>query len=135
MTACLLDQPVSTAWPTAHDWLTGFLREAGDRGDRGTAIAMTSDAVATALAHADRPVRLIASHEGAKAQIKLHAHSPQLPQTQWTAGSPIVEQALPRLRRRTRHCGAAVQLTPAGAETMLWFRLPTAATWISRVWR
>src|SRR5450759_3879997 len=44
-----------------------------------------------------------------------------------TALSPIAEDALPRLRRHTRHCGAEVRLSMAGAETSLWFRLPQPA--------
>src|SRR5664280_2422640 len=131
---CILDQPISSAWPVASDWLETFLHDGGNRWDDRIASVMTADAVTAALAHSTRPVRLVGATAGATAQISLQAHSTGQPQ-EWTALSPIVEDALPRLRRHTRHCGAAVHLSMAGAETSLWFRLPRPATGIRRLRR
>src|SRR5450759_4751092 len=129
---CILDEPISSAWPVASDWLETFLHDGGNRWDHRIASVMTADAVTAALAHSTRPVRLVGVTTGATAQISLQAHSTGQPQ-EWTALSPIVEDALPRLRRHTRHCGAAVHLSMAGAETSLWFRLPRPATGIRRL--
>src|SRR5665811_1981971 len=134
MTECILDQPIDSAWPVASDWLETFLHDGGNRWDHRIASAMTADAVTAAFAHSTRPVRLTGAVAGATAQISLQAHSTGQPQ-EWTALSPIVEDALPRLRRHTRHCGAAVHLSMAGAETSLWFRLPRPATGIRRLRR
>ena len=134
MTECILDQPTDSAWPVASDWLETFLHDGGNRWDHRIASAMTAAAVTAALAHTNRPVRLVGATTGATAQIGLQAHSTGQPQ-EWTALSPIVEDALPRLRRHTRHCGAAVRLSMAGAETSLWFRLPRPATGIRRLRR
>ena len=134
MTECILDQPISSAWPVASDWLETFLHDGGNRWDHRIASVMTADAVTAALAHSTRPVRLVGATTGATAQISLQAHSTGQPQ-EWTALSPIVEDALPRLRRHTRHCGAAVRLSMAGAETSLWFRLPRSATGLRRLRR
>jgi hypothetical protein len=114
--------------------LETFLHDGGNRWDHRIASAMTAAAVTAALAHTNRPVRLVGATTGATAQISLQAHSTGQPQ-EWTALSPIVEDALPRLRRHTRHCGAAVRLSMAGAETSLWFRLPRSATGIRRLRR
>src|SRR5664280_2214317 len=103
--------------------MISILHDGGNRWDHRIASVMTADAVTAALAHTNRPVRLVGATTGATAQISLQAHSTGQPQ-EWTALSPIVEDALPRLRRHTRHCGAAVRLSMAGAETSLWFRLP-----------
>src|SRR5664280_528744 len=134
MTECILDQPISSAWPVASDWLETFLHDGGNRWDHRIASAMTADAITAAFAHSTRPARLTGTVAGATAQISLQAHSTGQPQ-EWTALSPIVEDALPRLRRHTRHCGAAVRLSMAGAETSLWFRLPRPATGIRRLRR
>src|SRR5664280_996821 len=113
---CILDQPISSAWPVASDWLETFLHDGGNRWDHRIAAVMTATAVTAALAHTNRPVRLVGATTGATAQIGLQAHSTGQPQ-EWTALSPIAEDALPRLRRHTRHCGAEVRLSMAGAET------------------
>src|SRR5664279_1675979 len=134
MTECILDQPIDSAWPVASDWLETFLHDGGNRWDHRIASVMTADAVTAALAHTNRPVRLVGATTGATAQIGLQAHSTGQPQ-EWTALSPIAEDALPRLRRHTRHCGAEVRLSMAGAETSLWFRLPRPATGIRRLRR
>src|SRR5450759_3461748 len=131
---CILDEPISSAWPVASDWLETFLPDGGNRWDHRIASVMTADAVTAALAHTNRPVRLVGATTGATAQISLQAHSTGQPQ-EWTALSPIAEDALPRLRRHTRHCGAEVRLSMAGAETSLWFRLPRPATGIRRLRR
>src|SRR5664280_639134 len=110
---CILDQPISSAWPVASDWLETFLHDGGNRWDHRIASAMPADAVTAALAHSNRPVRLVGATTGATAQIGLQAHSTGQPQ-EWTALSPIAEDALPRLRRHTRHCGAEVRLSMAG---------------------
>src|SRR5450759_517426 len=110
---CILDEPISSAWPVASDWLKTFLHDGGNRWDHRIASVMTADAVTAALAHTNRPVRLVGATTGATAQISLQAHSTGQPQ-EWTALSPIVEDALPRLRRHTRHCGAEVRLSMAG---------------------
>jgi hypothetical protein len=114
--------------------LETFLHDGGNRWDHRIASVMTADAVTAALAHTNRPVRLVGATTGATAQISLQAHSTGQPQ-EWTALSPIAEDALPRLRRHTRHCGAEVRLSMAGAETSLWFRLPRPATGIRRLRR
>ena len=114
--------------------LETFLHDGGNRWDHRIASAMTAAAVTAALAHTNRPVRLVGATTGATAQIGLQAHSTGQPQ-EWTALSPIAEDALPRLRRHTRHCGAEVRLSMAGAETSLWFRLPRPATGIRRLRR
>src|SRR5664280_1971788 len=103
--------------------MISILHDGGNRWDHRIASVMTADAVTAALAHTNRPVRLVGATTGATAQISLQAHSTGQPQ-EWTALSPIVEDALPRLRQHTRHCGAKVLLSMAGAETSLWFRLP-----------
>ena len=131
---CILDEPIDSAWPVASDWLETFLHDGGNRWDHRIASVMTAAAVTAALAHTNRPVRLVGATTGATAQISLQAHSTGQPQ-EWTALSPIVEDALPRLRRHTRHCGAEVRLSMAGAETSLWFRLPRPATGIRRLRR
>src|SRR5664280_385354 len=131
---CILDQPISSAWPVASDWLETFLHDGGNRWDHRIAAVMTATAVTAALAHTNRPVRLVGATTGATAQIGLQAHSTGQPQ-EWTALSPIAEDALPRLRRHTRHCGAEVRLSMAGAETSLWFRLPRPATGLRRLRR
>src|SRR5450759_5888959 len=56
---CILDQPISSAWPVASDWLETFLHDGGNRWDHRIASAMTADAVTAALAHTNRPVRLV----------------------------------------------------------------------------
>ena len=132
MTQCLLDQPAAQTWPTTHEWITGFLRAGGDHWDREAAIAMTSQAHFSALAHANRPVRLAARRDGKTAQVRVHAHTSTLPKTEWTAGSPLVEDLLPRLRHRTRHCGAEVKITLDGAQMVIWFTLPRKARGIGR---
>src|SRR5665811_2377029 len=107
MTECILDLPISSAWPVASDWLETFLHDGANRCDHRIASAMTASAVTAAFAHSTRPVRLTGTAAGATAQISLQAHSTGQPQ-EWTALSPIVEDALPRLRRHTRHCGCPV---------------------------
>src|SRR5664280_2202309 len=114
--------------------MISILHDGGNRWDHRIASVMTADAVTAALAHTNRPVRLVGATTGATAQISLQAHSTGQPQ-EWTALSPIVEDALPRLRRHTRHCGAEVHLSMAGAETSLWCRLPRRATGIRPVGR
>src|SRR5664280_2787737 len=109
MTECILDQPTDSAWPVASDWLETFLHDGENRWDHRIAAVMTAAAVTAALAHTNRPVRLVGATTGATAQIGLQAHSTGQPQ-EWTALSPIAEDALPRLRRHTRHCGAEVRL-------------------------
>jgi hypothetical protein len=124
MTHCLLDRPATEARPTARDWISDFLDSAGDGWDSGAAIDMTTDALDMALAHTDRPVRMAAHRDGRAAEVRVYAHTSGLPKTEWSAGSPLVEDLLPRLRNRTRHCGAEVRLTLDGAQTMIWFALP-----------
>ena len=133
MTQCLLDQPAAQTWPTTHEWITGFLRAGGDHWDREAAITMTSQAHFSALAHADPPVRLAARRDGKTAQVRVHAHTSTLPKTEWTAGSPLVEDLLPRLRQRTRRCGAQAQITLDGAQIVIWFALPRQARGIRRL--
>src|SRR5665647_1523016 len=72
---CILDQPISSAWPVASDWLETFLHDGGNRWDHRIAAVMTADAVTAALAHTNRPVRLVGATTGATAQIGLQAHS------------------------------------------------------------
>src|SRR5664280_1869179 len=110
---CILDEPISSAWPVASDWLETFLHDGGNRWDHRIASVMTADAVTAALAHTNRPVRLVGATTGATAQISLQAHSTRQPQ-EWRALSLIAEDALPRLRRHTRHCGAEVRLAWPG---------------------
>ena len=133
MAQCLFDLPVTCAWPTTEEWITDFLDEAGDEWDNSAAVAMTSDALLAALAHTDGPVRMAARHAGKAAQVRVYAHTASLPKTEWTAGSPLVEDLLPRLRNRTRHCGAEVRITLGGAETMIWFALPRKTHGIGRL--
>jgi hypothetical protein len=133
MTQCLLDRPAAQAWPTTHEWITEFLHSGGDHWDREAAIAMTSEALFSALAHADRPVRMAARRDGKAAQVRVYAHTSTLPKTEWTAGSPLVEDLLPRLRQRTRHCGAEAQITLDGAQMVIWFRLPRKARGVGRL--
>src|SRR5664280_2253155 len=92
---CILDEPISSAWPVASDWLETFLHDGGNRWDHRIASAMTAAAVTAALAHSNRPVRLTGATTGATAQISLQAHSTGQPK-QWTALYPIAEDALPR---------------------------------------
>src|SRR5512135_3645577 len=124
MTQCLLDRPAAQTWPTTREWITGFLRAGGDHWDREAAITMTAQAHFSALAHANRPVRLAARRDGKTAQVRVHAHTSTLPTTEWTAGSPLVEDLLPRLRQRTRRCGAQAQITLDGAHVTIWCELP-----------
>ena len=133
MTQCLLDQPAAQTWPATHEWITGFLRAGGDHWDREAAIALTAQAHFSALAHANRPVRLAARRDGKTAQVRVHAHTSTLPKTEWTAGSPLVEDLLPRLRQRTRRCGAQAQITLDGAQTTIWFTLPRKTRGIARL--
>src|SRR5674536_133380 len=77
---CILDEPISSAWPVASDWLETFLHDGGNRWDHRIASAMTADAVTAALAHTNRPVRLVGATTGATAQIGLQAHSTGQPQ-------------------------------------------------------
>ena len=133
MTECLLDRPAAQAWPSTREWITEFLRSGEDDWDREAAIAMTSEALCSALAHADRPVRLAACRDGKAAQVSVHAHTSTLPTTEWTAGSPLVEDLLPRLRQRTRRCGAQAQITLDGAQIVIWFALPRQARGIRRL--
>src|SRR5664280_1062327 len=86
--------------------MISILHDGGNRWDHRIASVMTADAVTAALAHTNRPVRLVGATTGATAQISLQAHSTGQPQ-EWTALSRTVEDALPRLRRHTPHCGAA----------------------------
>lgn len=132
MTHCILNRPAAETWPTTHEWITEFLHAGGDHWDREAAIAMTSQAHFSALAHADR-VRLAAHRDGKAAQVSVHAHTSTLPTTEWTAGSPLVEDLLPRLRHRTRHCGAEAQITLDGAQTTIWFTLPRKTRGIGRL--
>ena len=60
MTQCLLDRPAAQALPTTREWITDFLNAEGDHWDGEAAIAMTSEALFSALAHADRPVSMAA---------------------------------------------------------------------------
>jgi hypothetical protein len=133
MTQCLLDRPAAQAWPTTREWISEFLHSAGDHWDSEAAIAMTSEALFSALAHADRPVRLAARHDGRTAQVRVYAHTSTLPKTEWTAGSPLVEDLLPRLRHRTRHCGAKAQISLDGAQIVIWFMLPRKARSMRRL--
>ena len=133
MTQCLLDQPAAETWPSAREWIIEFLRIGGDHWDREAAVAMTSEALFTALIYADRPVRLTARRDGKTAQLRVHAHTSTLPKTEWTAGSPLVEDLLPRLRQRTRRCGAQAQITLDGAQTTIWFTLPRKTRGIGRL--
>src|SRR5450759_559537 len=107
MTECILDQPISSAWPVASDWLETFLHDGGNRWDHRIASVMTADAVTAALAHSTRPVRLVGVTTGATAQISLQAHSTGQPQ-EWTALSPdrrgcaaAAAPTHPTLRRRS----------------------------------
>lgn len=127
MTECLLDRPAARAWPTTREWISEFLRAGGDRWDRDAAIAMTSDALVSALAHADRPVLLAGRHDGRAAWVTVRAHTPTLPATEWTAGCALVEDLLPRLRRHTRHCGAHAEISVDGAHVTIWFEVPRKA--------
>jgi hypothetical protein len=133
MTQCLLDRPAAQAWPSTHEWITEFLHSGGDHWDREAAIALTSEALFSALAHADRPVRLAARRDGKTAQVRVYAHTSTLPKTEWTAGSPLVEDLLPRLRQRTRRCGAKARITLDGAQTTIWFTLPRKTRGIARL--
>jgi hypothetical protein len=110
-----------------REWISDFLDAEGDAWDSGAAIAMTSEALRMAVAHADRPVCMEADRQGKAARVRVYAHTATLPRTEWTAGSPLVEDLLPRLRNRTRDCGAEVRITLDGAETMIWFALPRKA--------
>ena len=83
--------------------LETFLHDGGNRWDHRIAPAMTAAAVTAALAHTNRPVRLVGATTGATAQIGLQAHSTGQPQ-EWTALSPIAEDALPR--QASAGCGA-----------------------------
>jgi hypothetical protein len=49
----------------------------------------------------------------------------------WT--SSLTGSLLPRLRQRTRRCGAQAQITLDGAQTTIWFTLPRKARGIGRV--
>src|SRR5664280_140494 len=104
---CILDEPISSAWPVASDWLETFLHDGGNRWDHRIASVMTADAVTAALAHSTRPVRLVGATTGATAQIGLQAHSTGQPQ-EWTALSPdrrgcaaAAAPTHPTLRRRS----------------------------------
>ena len=94
---------------------------------------MAPQALFSALIDADRPVRLAARRDGKTAQVRVHAHTSTLPKTEWTAGSPLVEDLLPRLRQRTRRCGAQAQITLDGAQTTIWFALPRKTRGIARL--
>ncbi|MGE5695727.1 MAG: hypothetical protein ACM4D3_11000 [Candidatus Sericytochromatia bacterium] len=59
--------------------------------------------------------------------MRVYAHTPTLPKMERTAGSPLVEDLLPRLRRQTRHCGGQAQITLDGAPIVIWFTLPQAS--------
>ena len=130
---CLVDRSAAQAWPTAHEWITRFLRSAGDRWDSDAVIAMTWEALFITQAHADQPVRLAARCDGKAAQVRVYVHTSTLPKTEWTAGSPLVEDLLPRLRQRTRRCGAQAQITLDGAQIVIWFALPRQARGIRRL--
>jgi hypothetical protein len=119
-----VDHSAAQAWPTAHEWIIRFLHSAGDRWDSDAVIAMTWEALFSAQAHADQPVRMAARCAGKAAQVSVYVHTSTLPKTEWTAGSSLVEDLIPRLRNRTRHCGAQAQLTPDGAQIVIWFALP-----------
>src|SRR5664279_4821458 len=69
---CILDQPISSAWPVASDWLETFLHDGENRWDHRIAAAMTADAVTAALAHTNRPVRLVGATTGAAAAAPTH---------------------------------------------------------------
>jgi hypothetical protein len=114
MTQCLLNPPAAQARATTREWISECLRSGGDHWDGEAAIAITSQALVSALAHADRPVRLAAHRDGKAAQVSVSAHTPTLPKTEWTAGCPLVEELLPRPRHETRHCGAEAVITPDG---------------------
>ena len=94
---------------------------------------MTWEALFIAQAHADQPVRLAARCDGKAAQVRVYVHTSTLPKTEWTAGSPLVEDLLPRLRQRTRRCGAQAQITLDGAQTTIWFTLPRKTRGIGRL--
>ena len=94
---------------------------------------MTWEALFIAQAHADQPVRLAARCDGKAAQVRVYVHTSTLPKTEWTAGSPLVEDLLPRLRQRTRRCGAQAQITLDGAQIVIWFALPRQARGIRRL--
>src|SRR5664280_3346463 len=47
---CILDQPISSAWPVASDRLETFRNDGGNRWDHRIASVMTADAVTAALA-------------------------------------------------------------------------------------
>ena len=83
------------------------------------------------LAH--RPVRLAAHRAGKAAWVSVSAPTSTLPKTEWTAGSPLIEDLLPRLRQRTRRCGAQAQITLDGARTTIWFTLPRKTRGIGRL--
>lgn len=54
--------------------------------------------------------------------MSVYAHTSTLPKTEWTGESPLVENLPPRVRQRTRHCGAEARITHDDAQTMVWFR-------------
>ena len=56
---CILDEPISSAWPVASDWLETFLHDGGNRWDHRIASAMTADAVTAALAHTNRAAAMV----------------------------------------------------------------------------
>lgn len=124
MTQSLSHRPAAQARPPTHKWITEFLYAGGDHWDREAAIALTSQALFSVLAHADRPVRLATHRDGKAAWVSVSAPTSTVPKTEWTAGSPLVEDLLPRLRQRTRHCGAEARITHDGTQTMVWFMLP-----------
>lgn len=64
MTQSLSHRPAAQARPPTHKWITEFLYAGGDHWDREAAIALTSQALFSVLAHADRPVRLAAHRDG-----------------------------------------------------------------------
>ncbi|HLZ36324.1 MAG TPA: hypothetical protein VKP64_00885 [Mycobacteriales bacterium] len=133
MTGFLLDRPPPQAGSTTRAWISEVLQAGGDEWDREAAITMTSEVLSSALAHTDRPVRLGAHRDGRAAQVSVHVHTSTLPETAWTAGSPLVEDLLLQLRRRTRHCGAHAQITPDGAEITIRFALPRKTRGIARL--
>src|SRR5664280_2904242 len=47
---CGADEPISSAWPVASDWLETFLHDGGNRWDHRIASVMTANAAVTASA-------------------------------------------------------------------------------------
>src|SRR5512144_3443209 len=120
----LSHRPLAQARPPTDEWISEFMHAGGDHWDREAATALTSQALSSALAHGDRPVRLAAHRDGTAAWVSISTPTSTLPKTEWTAGCPLVEDVLPRLRQRTRRCGAEARIASHGSQVMIWFTLP-----------